>query len=366
MPEERDDFERTEEPTPRRREEARKKGQVAKSRNLIPAAMLLAAALVLRFAGEELVVRMERLFVGFFSLVAARTAITQEDLVSLSLESGLLFLPVLVPLFISVTLAGVGGGFLQTGFLWTVEPLRLDLTRINPLAGLRRLFGLEAVAELTKALLSIVCLGTLGFLFLYTNLTAFATLTSLEVPEIVLYGSRKGRWLMEAGVGVMAALAGLDYLYQRWRTEVRLRMSRHELKEELREQEGDPLIKSRLKSLRQKLARQRMMAEAARADVVITNPQRLAVALRYHPGEMAAPRVVAKGAGFLASKIREIAREKGIPLVENKPLAQLLYRLVAVGQEIPETLYRAVAEVLAYVYRLRQRQDIGDRGSEPV
>lgn len=362
MPEERDDFERTEEPTPRRCEEARKKGQVAKSRTLVPAALLLAATLVLHLAGEELMVRMERLFVGFFSLAARRAAITQEDLISLSRESGFLFLPVLVPLFVSVALAGVGGGFLQTGFLWTVEPLRLDLARVNPLVGLRRLFGVEAAAELVKALLSIVCLGTLGFLFLYTHLAAFAALANLEVREIVLYGSREGRWLMGAGVGVMAALAGLDYLYQCWRTEVKLRMSRRELKEELREQEGDPLIKSRLKSLRQKLARQRMMAEAARADVVITNPQKLAVALRYRPGEMVAPKVVAKGAGFIARKIREVAREKGIPLVENKPLAQLLYRLVEVGQEIPETLYRAVAEVLAYVYRLRQRQEMRDRG----
>jgi flagellar biosynthetic protein FlhB len=356
MPEERDDLEKTEEPTPKRREEARKKGQVARSRSLIPAATLLVAALILHFAGEELIVRMERLFIGFFSLAGGRREIVREDLFSLSLESGLLFLPVLIPLFAGLVLAGMGGGFLQTGFLWTAEPLRPDLSRLNPLTGLRRLFSLEAAAELVKALLSLVCLGTLGFLFLYADTAALSSLTSLEVQEIVLYSSREGAQLIGAGAGIMAALAGLDYLYQRWRTEVKLRMSRHEFKEEMREHEGDPLIKSRLKSIRQKLARQRMMAEVAKADVVITNPQELAVALRYRLEEMAAPRVVGKGAGFIAQKIREVAREKGIPIVENKPLAQLLYRLVQVEQEIPETLYRAVAEALAYVYRLRRGQ----------
>jgi flagellar biosynthetic protein FlhB len=152
----------------------------------------------------------------------------------------------------------------------------------------------------------------------------------------------------------MGALAAIDYLYQRWRTDAQLRMSRQEIKEEMREQEGDPHLKNRLKSLRQKMSRRRMTAEVAKADVIITNPTELAVAMRYRVGEMSAPRVLGKGAGYIAQRIREIARERGIPVVENKPLAQLLYRQVDVGREIPETLYRAVAEVLAYVYRLRR------------
>jgi len=157
-------------------------------------------------------------------------------------------------------------------------------------------------------------------------------------------------------VGATAALAGLDFLYQRWRTDSQLRMSRTELKEELREQEGDPHVKSHLKSLRQKFSRRRLAAEVAKADVVITNPTHLAIALRYNAAEMAAPRVLGKGAGYIAEKIREIARERGIPIVENKPLARLLYAQVEIGREIPEALYRAVAEILAYVYRLRRGQ----------
>jgi flagellar biosynthetic protein FlhB len=163
-------------------------------------------------------------------------------------------------------------------------------------------------------------------------------------------------------VVAMATLAGLDYLYQRWRTESQLRMSRHEIKEEMREQEGDPQLKGHLRSLRQKMSRRRLAADVAKADVVITNPTELAVALRYRAGEMSAPRVLGKGAGFIAQRIREIAREKGIPIVENKPLARLLYRQVDAGREIPEALYRAVAEVLAYVYRLRR----GERATPPT
>jgi flagellar biosynthetic protein FlhB len=361
MAEERDNLERSEEPTAKRQEEARKKGQVARSRALIPTAALLGATVVLPFAGKELMVSMGRLFHGFFALAGEPRELSQQDLFALSLQSGRLFLPVLVPLFAGVVLAGVGGGFLQTGLLWTTATLRPDFSRLNPLTGLRRLLGFEAVAELGKALLEILCLGVLGCVFFRGHLAALASLPNLEVSDILLYGSREGLWLLKAGVAVMAVLASLDYVVQRWRTQTQLRMSRQEIKEEMREQEGDPLLKGRLKSLRQKMARQRMMAAVPKADVVITNPTELAIALRYSLTDMTAPRVVAKGAGFIAGRIREIAREHSIPLMENKPLARLLYRQVEIGHEIPETLYRAVADVLAYVFRLRQGRGLEAR-----
>ncbi|MBI3304277.1 MAG: flagellar biosynthesis protein FlhB [Deltaproteobacteria bacterium] len=362
MADERDNLERSEEATPKRREAARKRGQVARSRALIPTAALLGAVLVLPFAGEELIVRMARLFRGFLSLAGERRELSPQELFALSLESGRLLLPMMAALFAGVVLTGVSGGLAQTGLLWTTEPLRPDFSRLNPLTGLRRLVSLEAVVELGKALLEVVCLSALAFFFLRADIAALASLPTLEVGNLLLYASREGAWLLKAGVAVMAILTGLDYGFQCWRTRTQLRMSRQEIKEEMREQEGDPLLKSRLKSLRQKLARQRMMAEVPKADVVITNPTELAVALRYSLHEMAAPRVVAKGAGFVARRIREIAREHSIPLMENKPLARLLYREVEVGQEIPDTLYRAVAEVLAYVFRLRQgRNGTGDQ-----
>lgn len=350
-----DSLERSEEATPKRQEEARGKGQFPRSRYLIPALTLGAITLALRFAGAELVVSLERCFVGFFAAAGKVQPLAIEDLTLLSVQSGLLLLPVLAPIFLGGLLVGVGGGFLQSGFVTAAEPLHADFSRINPLQGFRRLFSAEAFSDSVKALIVIAGLGSLGGLLVYADLPELAALSTLAVADIFTYVGRAGAKLAAWVGGATLALAGLDYLFQRWRTAVQLRMSRQQVKEEMRDQEGDPQLKGRLKGLRQKLLGKRMTADVAKADVIITNPTHIAVALRYRAGEMAAPRVLGKGAGFIAEKIREIARSKGIPIVENKPLARLLYRQVEVGRDIPEALYRAVAEVLAYVYGLRHR-----------
>ena len=361
-----DNLEKTEEPTPRRREEARKQGQFAKSRNLIPAATLGAIAVALRLGGGELMERLGRCVVGFFSAAGGMKQLSSEDLFQLSLQTGLLLAPVLLPLFGAVVLAGLASGFLQSGFVLASEPLRFDIARINPVAGFRRLFSVDAAIELIKALLFIGGLGCLGARYLYADIPALISLMNMTVDHMVAYASRDGAVFSAWIVAAMGALAALDYLFQRWRVDKRLRMSRQEIKQEMREQEGDPLLKAQLKIVRQRLARRRMMTDVAKADVVITNPTELAMALRYRAEEMSAPRVLGKGAGYIAQKIREVAREKGIPIVENKPLAQLLYRQVEVGQEIPGLLYRAVAEVLAYVYRLRRGGALAAIRGEPI
>jgi flagellar biosynthetic protein FlhB len=239
--------------------------------------------------------------------------------------------------------------------------LKPDFSRLNPLTGLGRLVNVETIGEVVKSLLEILCLGVLGVILLRADLPALISLSSFDFGELLLFSSREGLSILKAGIGVMVVLTLLDYLFQHWRLQVKLRMSRQEVKEEHREQEGDPHIKGRLRALRQKMSRQRMMAEVPQADVVITNPTHLAIALRYRPEEMAAPRVVAKGAGFVAQRIREIARSHSIPVMENKPLARLLYKQVEIGGEIPESLYRAVAEVLAYILRLRRERGSGAR-----
>ena len=355
MAEENDGAEKTEEPTPKKREDARQKGQVTKSKNVTIAATLLAATLVLHFVGWQLLVRFERLFIGFFSLAGNREELVRGDVVALSINAGLMFLPFYIPLLAGVILIAIGAGTLQTSFLWTLETMTPDLKKLDPFAGLKRMFSPEAAGRLGESLLSVLSLGSLGFFFLYSDIAGISSLLSLGVRGVVVYLSRKAILLLALGVVIMAALATLDYFFQRWRTEKKLRMSLQEVKEELRQQDGDPLMKSRLKSIRQKIARQRMMTEVAKADVVITNPQELAVALRYQFEEMTAPLLVGKGAGLIAQKIREVAREKSIPIVPNKTLARLLFRSVEVGQIIPESLYRAVAEILAYVYRLRRK-----------
>ena len=347
-----DDLEKSEEPTPKRREEARKQGQFPKSRNLIPVATLAAIALALKFGGAQLMERLARCVAGFFTLAGTMKQLSSDDVVTITFDIGLLFAPVLLPIFAAIVASGLASGFMQTGFVTASEPLRFDLNRINPIAGFTRLFSLDALAESIKASLFIAVLGSIGGIFLYGKLPALVSLPTLAVGDILAYASRDGAALSAWIIGAMGALVAFDYLYQRWRIDKQLRMSRHELKEEMREQEGDASLKSHLKSLRQKMARRRMMSEVAKADVVITNPTHLAIALRYRAEEMGAPRVVGKGAGFVAERIREVARSRGIAIIENKSLARLLYQKVEVGKEIPESLYRAVAAVLAYVYRL--------------
>ena len=356
-----DNLEKTEEATPKRREEARAKGQFAKSKYLIPTMTLVAIVGGLRFGGEALMVRLERCIVGFFSAAGNGKALAADDLFELTTQTGLLLAPILLPFLGAVVLAALAAGFLQSGFVLAGEPLHVDFSRIDPFAGFRRLFSLDTAMEVVKSVIVICGLGLLGGLFVYADLPGLSALSGLAAEDIVSVVSHEGARLTTWIVGVTAALAGLDFFYQRWRTDAQLRMSRHELKEEMREQEGDPHLKGHLKSLRQKFSRRRMTAEVAKADVIITNPTHLAIALRYRVDEMSAPRVLGKGAGYIAERIREIGREKGIPIIENKPLARLLYSQVEVGREIPDALYRAVAEVLAYVYRLRR----GDRSKAP-
>ncbi|MGH7927381.1 MAG: EscU/YscU/HrcU family type III secretion system export apparatus switch protein [Candidatus Binatia bacterium] len=356
-----DELEKSEEPTPKRREEASKRGQFPKSSNLIPTATLGAIAIALKFGGEQLMERLGRCVTAFFTMAGSMKQLSSDDIVTISFETGLFFAPVMLPIFAGVIIGGLGFGFLQTGFVLASEPLRFDLNRINPVNGLSRLFSLDSIAESIKASLFISVLGCIGGVFLYGKLPALMSLPTLSAGDILAHASRNGAVLGAWIIGAMVTIAGFDYLYQRWRIDKQLRMSRQELKEEMREHEGDPLLKSHLRSMRQKMSRRRMMSEVAKADVVITNPTHLAIALRYRAREMGAPRVVGKGAGFIAEKIREVARSKGIPVIENRHLAQLLYRQVEIGREIPESLYRAVAGILAYVFRLR-----GGNGANPT
>jgi flagellar biosynthesis protein FlhB len=355
MAEQSSNEEKTQEATPKRREEAHGKGQFARSRYLIPAVTLGAMIVGLGFAGEDLTIGFQRCFVGFFVAAGRAKALAEADVAELGGQAAWLLLPTLAPVLAGVMLVGLGGGFLQSGLVLATEPLRMDFSRINPLQGFGRLFSVETLSDCIKSMVIIAGIGLLGGSALYADLPELVALVSLSVPDIFSYASREGGKLAGWIVGATLAIAGLDYLFQRWRTSVRLRMSQQQVKEEMRDQEGDPQLKGRLKMLRQKLLGKRITADVARADVIITNPTHLAVALRYRVGEMAAPRVLGKGAGFIAEKIREIARTKGIPIVENKPLARLLYSQVEVGRDIPEALYRAVAEVLAYVYGLRKR-----------
>ncbi|MBX6423603.1 flagellar biosynthesis protein FlhB [Thermosulfurimonas sp. F29] len=346
--------ERTEEPTPRRREEARKRGQVARSREVASVAVLGGSVLGFILAGGFLFLQI-RMALEFFLGIPFRTLELPEAYLSLkyALEYGALGL---APFLLIVTLVAFLAHFLQTGGVAAWEALAPKAERINPVEGFKRLFSLPALVELVKSLAKIVIISTVAYLVIRKKLEFLLNLTGEDLRTMAAALYFLSRDLVLKLLMALAVLAVLDFFFQRWDVERKLRMTREELKEELKQTEGDPLVRSRIRQLQREMARRRMMAEVPKADVVITNPEHVAVALRYEIGKMPAPELVAKGQGLLAQKIKEVAREAGVPVVEDPPLARLIYARVEVGEYIPEDLYQAVAEVLAYVYRLKGKR----------
>jgi flagellar biosynthesis protein FlhB len=259
---------------------------------------------------------------------------------------------IIAPVAVAAAVGGVVGGVAQVGFLVTTHPLKPDFSKLNPFAGIVRLFSLQALAQLAKSLLKAAIVGYVLFTYLRAN---WETVLSLSSISPIKMGPTIGTllWgLMIRGAAAIAIIAGLDYVYQRFLFDRRTRMTKQEVKEEYKRTEGDPLIRASRRRRQRELVRQRMLQAVAQATVVVTNPIHLAVALRYEPSDMAAPKVLAKGKRLMAARIKEIARQHNVPVVENVPLAQALYKSVKVGNFVPSELYQAVAEVIAFVYRL--------------
>jgi flagellar biosynthetic protein FlhB len=262
----------------------------------------------------------------------------------------------IAPVFGAAVVASILVHVLQVGVLFTTDPLLPRFNRLNPVSGLSRLVSLQAVSELLKAVLKLAIVGIVAFSSLRADLPTLFQLGEQGVgPFFAGLSGMAGGLLGKSGMALLV-LGGIDYAFQRWQHEQSLKMTKQEVKDEARQQDIDPKIKARIRSMQRALSRSQMMAAVPKATVVITNPTHLAVALTYNQGKMAAPQVVARGAGHLAERIRALAKEAGVPIMENKPLAQTLYRHVEVGEYIPATLYKAVAQVLAYVYSL-QRKD---------
>ena len=344
-----DDVERTEEPTPKRREQARREGQIAISQDAFIFANLFAVSIVLLVMGD------------FSFRVATSTA---RELwtprADLDLPGALEVLGIvgralahlLVPILGVALVAGVAIGQLQTRGNIAVNRLKPKWSKLNPASNLSRVFKREAAIELPKAIAKMILVGTVLWLSVQSRIGDYLGLIYLPLPSII--GFQLGVVIKAYLLGCAALLcvAAIDYAYQSFQTEKGLKMSRTEIKEERKQSEGDPLVRQRLRSLQLERARVRMMEAVPKADVVITNPEHISMALAYDRTTMPAPKVLARGAGILALRIREIARNAGVPIVENKPLARSLYRSVRTGDVIPESLYRAVAEVLAYVYKV--------------
>jgi len=345
--------EKTEDATTKKKEEARKKGQVAKSIEINSAFVILAAFLGLKVVGpytySELTGFMKFMF-GPFST----TDFTVDSVHLLFMNFAVVFLKAALPVMFIILIISLAINFLQVGFMLTLEPLMPKLERLNPITGFSRLFALRSIVELVKSLFKIALITYFVFRFINREVPKLPELFRADLNATLQYSAALIFDLAIQIGAIILVLGALDYFYQWWEHNKSLKMSKQEVKEEFKQTEGNPLIKGKIKERQRAIAMRRMMQEVPKATAVITNPTHFAVAIKYEKS-MTAPEVVAKGQDFLAERIKTIARENRVTIVENKPLARALYAMVEVGDAIPAELYQAVAEVLAYVFRLKKR-----------
>lgn len=346
------DLERTEPASPRRLEEARAKGNVPRSRELNTFAELIAASAVLLLMGPGLAEGMASLVQR--GLTFDRAAINAPDfmwnsLIQSMLDMLLLFLPFLLVLLLAVLLAPM----LIGGFLFSFQAMEPDFSRLNPLKGISRMFSVTSLVELAKAVAKSLLVGAVGLWVIMHYMDQSLALPSESLQSGIAHLASMLGWAFLFITAAMIVIVGIDVPFQLWDYFRKLRMTKEEVRQEMKESEGDPHLKARIRALQREAARRRMMAEVPKADVIVTNPTHYAVALRYDEKAMRAPRVVAKGSYLLAERIRELASEHGVPILRTPPLARALYRHADLDQEIPSALFAAVAEVLAYVYQLR-------------
>lgn len=349
---ERGSQDKTEKPTPRRRHKSREQGQVAKSQELNSVAVLLAGLSALWFLGGYLYNNITSLMRHVWS-TAGQTHLSFAKMNSLGVDLLDHFFKTVGPVWISVFLVAILINIAQVGFLVAPKRLKPDLKKINPFSGFKRWFSLRTLVEAFKNIGKLLVVATVAYLTVRAEWPNLPKLAGMEIDGIVLYIVSVCFDIFLRSVLAMTVLAFLDWAYQKWEFEKNLKMSKQEIKDEYKQTEGDPRVRARIRAVQREQAKKRMMAGVPEADVVITNPVHLAVALVYNMSEMDAPEVVAKGANRVAEKIKEIARQHGVPVIENKPLAQALYKAVEVGQGIPPELFEATATVLAHVYRMK-------------
>jgi flagellar biosynthetic protein FlhB len=355
--------EKTEEPTPHRLREAREKGQVAKSREITVAFVLLLSYFLFKYLGDFMWRNLVEMAQAIFQLIPESREFSMGFAGYLLLIGLRAMAFVLLPIFGIVFLATFLAEALQTGFVFAVDPLTPRIERINPLEGFKRMFSLQGLVELVKSLLKIIIVFYIAWYAAKDDLPYIIVLIEAHPWQAIVLGGNIA-YKIAIRVGLFyVAVAILDYLYRRWEYMRNLRMTRQEVKEEYKRLEGDPLVKQRMRDLQRQMAYQRMMAAVPQADVVVTNPTHLAVALKYDQAKMKAPIVLAKGERKIAEEIRRIAEQYEITIVQNEPLARSLYRTTRVNQEIPSELYQAVAEVLAYVYKVRRDREARKKAS---
>ncbi len=344
--------EKTERATPKKRQKAREEGQTAKSIEISSVMVLLTGVVLLRFLcplfGNQILNMMRANFI--FDQIPQMNI---HHCLNLLQDMAGQYLKMILPVMGAVFIVALGVNVLQVGFQISFKAIAPKLDRFDVLKGMRRFVSLKSFAEMIKSVVKLLIIGLVAYLVIKGEIPHFVHLHHSDPIQILIYMLRGIFKLFIWVILIMAVLAVLDYAFQKWQFEEQLKMTKQEVKEEHKQTEGDPQVKARIKSIQMQAARQRMMQQVPEADVVVTNPTHLALAIQYSADTMNAPKVVAKGAGLVAQRIKTLAAAHGVPVVENKKLAQNLYKLVSIGEEIPVQHYQAVAELLAYVYKLK-------------
>lgn len=343
---------KTEEPTAKKRADAKKKGQVGRSTEISTAFVLLTGFFVLKVLWENIYTSIANYTTYIFTHL--NQPVDTENISCLFIGIMEILATTALPIMLAIMIIGLGVNFFQVGLNFNTEAIGFKLDKLNPINGFGRIFSKRSLVELFKSLFKIAVIGYFLYTILSQQLLAmpqfiyFDLGTSLEQMSKIIFS------MSFEVIGVIMVLGFLDYGYQKWQTTQDLKMSKQEVKDEMKQSEGDPQIKGKIKQKQRQMAMSRMMQEVPKADVIVTNPTHFAVALQYHKG-MQAPLVIAKGQDFVAQKIKKLARESSVPIVENRPLARALFASTNIGDAVPAELYQAVAEVLAYVYRLKHR-----------
>jgi len=344
--------ERTEPPTPKRLQEARRQGQIPRSQEVNTALIIIAAAWLLSNPGRQLIDGiigvMEDIF-GNLKPVELTETFVQNTFLKIALDMILPFGIILL----GIMLVGVISTLGQIGYIWANERIKPDLKKLNPLTGLKRILSVSGLFEFAKAIVKLVLVTYIAYAYLSPRINDLLKIGLLPIEEgLTIWTGMAFDLAFRIGLTYLI-IAALDYAYQRWNVMKSLKMTKEEVKEEFKQREGNPIIKRQLRQKQRQMAMRRMMSQVPTADVIVTNPTHLAIAIEYKADDMQAPRVVAKGAYKLAERIVGLARDEKVPVVQNIPLARAMYRNVEIDQEIPPELYKAMAEVLAYVYKLK-------------
>ena len=347
------DDEKTEEPTAKKRADARKKGQVGRSQELNTAFVLLMGFLTLRVLWEYIYGNIAGYTIYIFSHLGQNA--TTEGISEIFIGIMLLLAKTSFPVMICIMIIGLAINVYQVGIMFSTDKLDISLSKLNPINGFGRIFSKRSLVELVKSIFKIIIIGYFLYRYLKDQIPYMPQFIFFDLPYSLATAADFIFTMAFQVIGVIMVLAALDYKYQQWQTTQDLKMSKQEVKDEFKQMEGDPKIKSKIRQKQRQMAMQRMMSEVPKADVIVTNPTHLAVALKYKKG-MIAPLVVAKGQDLVAEKIKQIARENHVIIVENKPVARALYEAVEVGGMVPAELYQAVAEIIAYVYRIKHRK----------